>query len=133
MIITASSPVKQQATLSYSGILTSLTNDKWTLVTEGVSGAQLKRPRVMLTQTKVVLAIGVVGLFAFGIGLLFILVGLLDYYVGQKELSHFLSRENPSMPRNYRKPGMPRVFKLMLGLIVLSVLCAIILPLISTK
>ncbi len=84
---------------SYSEILASLTADKWEVVNEGPSGAQLKRPRQMMTQTKVCLiAGGVMLLFYWPVALLLIAVATFDYFVMTKERTHFLGRENPALP-----------------------------------
>lgn len=87
------------ATLSYSEVLASLTADKWELVTEGPSGAQLKRPRQMMKQTKGCLIVGGVCLLLFWpLALLLIAVAAFDYFVFTKERTHFLSRDVPLLP-----------------------------------
>jgi hypothetical protein len=82
----------------YSEILAALTADKWQVVSEGPSGAQLKQPRVMLTQTKVAIVAGaVLVLFYWPVALLLLILGVIDY-VMTKERSFFLSRERPDYP-----------------------------------
>lgn len=84
---------------SYPEILAKLVSEKWIVVSEGPSGAQMKRPRQMMTQTKVCLIIGgVCLLFYWPIALLLIAVAAFDYFVFTKERTHFLSREAPMLP-----------------------------------
>jgi hypothetical protein len=85
--------------VTYPEVLAKLTADKWLVIQEGPSGAQLKRPRQMMTQTKVVLILGGVCLLLYWpLALLLIPVALLDYFVMTKERTFFLSRETPEMP-----------------------------------
>jgi len=63
----------------------------WILLSEGPSGAQLELPKKMRTQTQVALILGVVLLFAYGLGLILIIVALIDYAIQKKE-TKFVSR-----------------------------------------
>jgi preprotein translocase subunit SecF len=84
---------------TYSETLAKLTADKWQVVNEGPSGAQLRQPKKMKTLDTIVLVLGVVCLFfAWPLGLLFIVLALLDLAFFTKERTHFLSRENPRLP-----------------------------------
>jgi hypothetical protein len=85
--------------MNYSETLAQLTSDGWLLVTEGTSGAQLKKPKKMKTLDSVCAIAGVVFLFFFWpIGLLLILIAVLDLAFFTKERTHFLSRDFPQMP-----------------------------------
>lgn len=84
-------------TNTYSSILTQLTADGWVVVNESSSGAQLKLPKKMRTQTKWALGIGAVLVLVYGLGLLVMAFALIDYAV-QKDRTHFLSREAPTLP-----------------------------------
>jgi hypothetical protein len=84
---------------AYSETLAKLTADGWQLVTDGPSGAQLKKPKKMRTLDSVCAVIGVVCLFfAWPLGLLLILIAILDFAFFTKERTHFLSRDLPMMP-----------------------------------
>jgi hypothetical protein len=99
MILNPTATSAPSAPSTYPSILAALTRDKWQVVNEGSSGAQLKRPRTMMTQTKVVLTLGgVCLLFFWPIALLFIAVATFDYFVNTKERSYFLNRETPEVP-----------------------------------
>ncbi len=64
---------------------------------EGTSGAQLKFPKKMRTQTKVALVAGAVLLLVFGLGLILILFAMIDHAMA-KTPTHFLSRKTPTLP-----------------------------------
>ncbi len=84
---------------TYAETLATLTADKWEVVQEGPSGAQLKRPRQMMTQTKVCLIVGgVCLLFFWPLALILIAIATFDYFVMTKGRTHFLSRDLPTMP-----------------------------------
>lgn len=85
------------ASAYYPGALKHLVNDGWEVVSEGPSGAQLKKPKKMKTQTKVAMLVGAVLVFAWGIGVLVILFALIDYAM-QKDESYFLDSDNPQPP-----------------------------------
>jgi hypothetical protein len=117
-------PSPEDRAANYSAILSSLTENKWVVVSEGPSGAQLRHPRVMTTSTKVVLIIGVVGLLAGGAGILFLILGAADYAM-TKEQNHFLNRENPSRPPPHiRKTAT--VTKVLLVILLLLLAAAVI-------
>lgn len=85
--------------MNYSETLARLTADKWQVVNEGPSGAQLKQPKKMKPLDTACAAIGVVCLFfAWPIGVLLIGVAVLDLVFFTKERTHFLSRDNPRLP-----------------------------------
>lgn len=93
---------------SYQQIIAKVTSEGWQVVTEGPSGAQIKRPRIMRTQTKVVLFVGFLLLIAYGAGLLFLIIGGIDYAMTRPG-AHFVSRESPTLPKP--GPGMSAASK----------------------
>lgn len=94
---------------SYSDILAKLCAAGWRVETEGPSGAQMKRPRVMRASTKLVIALGVVAVPLMGAGLVLLGLGALDYYILTKEASHFLNRERPAEPRPEKSSGFTAI------------------------
>lgn len=104
----------------YPGALKRLIENGWEMVSEGPSGAQLKKPKKMRTQTKVVLWIGVVLLVAAGLGVLFIILALLDYAM-QKDQTYFLRSDNPQQPAETAAPQMSPVVKVLFWLLVFLV------------
>ena len=107
------------AMLSYDTALKSALTGGWTMVTEGASGAQLKKAKVMSAADKWCIGIGVVGLVAGGLGVVLILIGVLDYAFFTKEQTGFLSRENPQWPpaEAKKKPAI-NLGRLALGLLI---------------
>lgn len=85
---------------TYPEMLAKLTSDGWQLVSEGPSGAQLKKPKKMKTLDSLCAIAGVVLLFfLWPLGLLLILIAVLDLLFFTKEQSHYLSRDMPLMPK----------------------------------
>ncbi len=82
---------------SYSAALAALTAAGWQVVNESSSGAQLKFPNQMRTQTKWALGIGALLVIFYGLGLLVMAFALIDYAM-TKPRDHFLARELPVMP-----------------------------------
>ncbi len=123
------SPVAAAAR-SYSEVLAELVGSKWTVVTEGPSGAQLKHPRVMRSSTKVILAIGVVGLLAAGVGIILIIAGLIEYFA-QSERTFFLNRERPDAPPSAAAPKMGRTSKGLLVLVIVIFVAAVVVSMTS--
>ena len=95
---------------------------------ETASGAQLKRGRVMRTSTKIVFVLGVLTLPAGGAGIVFLILGLLDYYVLTKETTHFLSRDNPAEPVA-EKPGkfLPIAVATLVALMLIGLVASVAL------
>lgn len=86
--------------MNYSETLAKLLNNKWQMVSEGPSGAQLKLPKKMKTLDSICAIIGVVCLFfLWPLGLLLILIAILDFAFFTKEQTFFLSRDVPTMPK----------------------------------
>lgn len=81
---------------TYTEILTKLTSDKWQLVAEGPSGAQLKKPK----PTSVLpFVLGLLLLLLWWpIGILILIAAVIQYAILTKEPTYFLSRDNPHMP-----------------------------------
>lgn len=84
--------------LGYSDALAKALNRGWVMVSEGPSGAQLRKPKKMSSLDKVCLGLGIPLLFLFGVGLILILVAVLDYAFFTKEKTAFISRDNPVLP-----------------------------------
>jgi hypothetical protein len=83
---------------SYAGALKKLTSEGWAVVSEGPSGAQLRGPKQMRALDKWGIGIGVPLIVLWGVGLLLIAAGLIDYALLTPRREYFLSRENPKMP-----------------------------------
>jgi len=90
---------------SFESILAEMTASGWQMVSEGSSGAQLKKGKEMSTADKVCIGIGVPLLLMWGVGLLLILIGVLDYAFFTKEQTHFLSRTAPERFTVKKKTG----------------------------
>lgn len=67
-------------------------NDGWIVVSEGPSGAQLKKPKEMRSADQIMMIIGFVGLFLYGLGTILIIAALLDYLFFTDEETKFLAR-----------------------------------------
>jgi hypothetical protein len=81
---------------------------------EGRSGVQMKHPRVMRNSTKIVLALGIVGLVAAGAGVVLIILGLIDYSALTTEQSYFLNRDAPAIPPPPEKTRLSTFTKVVL-------------------
>lgn len=93
------SPEAPKGPQSYAETLAALTAQKWVVVNEGPSGAQLRLPKKMRRQTSVALAIGLLVLLLLHwiAGAAIMGIALIDFAI-QKEKTHFLSREAPRLP-----------------------------------
>lgn len=112
--------------LDYSATLAKLMSLGWQMVSEGPSGAQLKQPKKMMLQTKLVIIIGALcGLFTFGLSLLLVAVAVVDYAI-QKDPAHFLSRDNPQLPTSGKGKVSP-VFVLFFVLIMAGIIASLVL------
>jgi hypothetical protein len=125
LLPTSSAAVPSSHGQKYSEILASLTSQEWVVVTEGASGAQMKLPRAMRFSTKLVFAVGIIGLLAFGLGIILIILGLIDYYALTKEESYFLSRETPGMPI-LKHQGFSFFTKVLIGFFFLVMLIGLL-------
>lgn len=76
----------------YPTRLQALTQAGWQVVSEGPSGAQMKKAKVLRTADKWCIGIGVPLVFFWGFGLLLIAVGMLDYWFFTKDETYFLAR-----------------------------------------
>ena len=85
-----------------------MTASGWEMVSEGTSGAQMKKAKEMSTAAKICIGVGIPGLFLAGLGIILILAGVLEYALS-KEPTHFLSRTNPTYPTKMKKPGGFRI------------------------
>jgi len=64
----------------------------WLIVSDGLSGAQLQKPKVMRRLDKICLVIGVITIPIYGLGLFLVLLALLDYAYFTKQETMFLPR-----------------------------------------
>jgi hypothetical protein len=84
------------AAVTYDVALQGALKSGWIMVSEGPSGAQLKKPKKMRGLDKLCLLAGVaVGLFNVIVGGFLILIAVVDYAVLTKDRTQFLSRETP--------------------------------------
>jgi hypothetical protein len=97
-ILNARPPLVADApALTFETALSTLIAQKWTVVSEGPSGAQLIGEKKMTRQTRLALIVGAVLVLAAGIGLIVMAFALIDYWM-TKPPTHFLSRAQPSLP-----------------------------------
>jgi len=115
----------------YKEILQGLTSTGWVVVSEGPSGVQVRRPRVMRASTKFFFVIGIVGLLAYGLGIIMIILALMDYYVLTKEETYFLNRESPTPPV-VKEQGFSAFTKILIGVFLLFLLLGI-LAMVATR
>jgi hypothetical protein len=99
MIINPSLRADTAGPKGYSDVIAALTAQKWEMVSEGPSGAQLKQAKAMRLQTKIALVIGVVVLLLVHwiAGAAIAAIALVDFAI-QKPRTHFVSRDNPRLP-----------------------------------
>lgn len=69
----------------------------WVMVSEGPSGAQLRKPKQMRGLDKACLIAGMICFFfLWPVGLVLVLLAVLDYAFLTKERTAFLSRDQPA-------------------------------------
>jgi hypothetical protein len=85
------------ASITYPSALSAALAAGWVMVSEGPSGAQLRKPKQMRGLDKLCLISGMVCFFFFWpVALVLILLAVLDYAFLTKERTAFLSRDNPA-------------------------------------
>jgi len=88
-------PTLSPATLQeFQRIVADLTGKGWKITQDGPSGAQLSGPKKMTKADLFCLILGACTVF-WGIGFLFILIALFDYWVLTKPQTQFISRPQP--------------------------------------
>lgn len=90
---------KSYAPEHYDKMLAGMISAGWVVTAEGPSGAQMSGGKQMRMSDKICLAIGILGLVAYGLGLILILIAVLDYAFFTKPTQHFLSRSAPAYPK----------------------------------
>jgi len=88
---TATKPPSETTDQRYKRELAEALSNKWIMLAEGPSGAQLELPKIMRIQTKVALIIGFLLTFAWGIGIIIIIGALIDYAM-QKKQTKFIAK-----------------------------------------
>jgi len=64
----------------------------WQITSDGPSGVQVLGPKKMRTLDSICLILGIIGLFAYGLGLFLILIAVIDYAYFTKREQRFLQR-----------------------------------------
>jgi len=77
-------PIEQQ--------LTALVAAGWKIVSDGPSGVQLVGPKKMQSLDKICLAVGLLTFWIYGIGLFFMALAALDYWIFTKAPTKFIAR-----------------------------------------
>jgi len=108
--------------LSYAEALAKLTADKWELVAEGPSGAQLKKPKKISSGAFI---FGVILLFFYWpAGVLIIVAAAVEQAFFTKQPAHFLNRELPTMPSGSGPGSKAAKLILVLAILILGAVIA---------
>ncbi len=77
-------PIEQQ--------IAALVKGGWKIVSDGPSGVQLVGPKKMQSLDKICLAVGLLTFWIYGIGLFFMALAALDYWIFTKAPMQFIAR-----------------------------------------
>jgi hypothetical protein len=83
---------------TYDAVLQGALAKGWIVLSEGPSGAQLKRPKEMKALDKWCIGLGVPLILLFGVGFILVAFGLIDYALFTKDKTFFVGRISPASP-----------------------------------
>lgn len=89
-VVTRSVPPNITANSRYKEQLAERIKNGWTVISEGPSGAQLVGEKKMRVLDKACLAFGILTFWIYGIGVFFIIIALIDYWLLTKKPTYFL-------------------------------------------
>lgn len=88
----AAQPNLAEASVSITQQVQQLTCKGWRIAADGPTGVQLIGPKAMRGLDKACLALGILTFWLYGIGFIFILISMLDYWLMTKPETKFIAR-----------------------------------------
>jgi hypothetical protein len=84
--------LKQRAIRYHEAELDQLIKEGWKIVSDGPSGVQLSGPKKMHGADQLCLVFGILTFWIYGLGFIFIVIAMLDYWFMTKPEMKFLRR-----------------------------------------